>query len=276
MRLYKFRKVDTYSLSGLSNKVLWFSDLKDFNDPFEGSYILDKKISPDVEQTLLACLTTDRVKLEQMYERYSITDSGADKKKLINKVLRIEFEDNLVMIIHKSKAICMSLYTQSNDPLYENLMWSHYADGLKGYCMIFDGDKLQDDFNRDDLIVRPINVEYQDIPVTLSLNDFARSKHVLNSDLNINAISDITKSIGTKSNEWKYEKEFRFLSLEQSNTHRYSPDTLREIVIGCRMPSDQQKLVIETAKSSNPDIIIKFARLKKDSYELEIVDYLNV
>ncbi|PMH43808.1 hypothetical protein BCU68_13245 [Vibrio sp. 10N.286.49.B3] len=281
MKLYKFRQVDTYSLSGLSNSTLWFSNLSDFNDPFERSYILDEQLSREVEQILVNRVVpkpdseVDVVLRQRMFEEAGVEDGGADKKVFFRKMLKRDFEKALVGTVHKSKAICMSMedLEADKDPLYENLMWSHYADGLRGFCMVFDSEKLQTHFYEQELIVRPIEVEYQDVPITLSLNEFARSRYILNDNLMTDVISDVTKSVGTKSKAWSYEKEFRMISLENSNAHDYLPDSLIEIVIGEKMPKDQKKLVIDTARSANPDVSIKLSRLKQGSYQLEIIDY---
>ena len=44
MKLYKFRAVNTNSLTLLANNQLWFSSLDDFNDPFEGAHILNNHL----------------------------------------------------------------------------------------------------------------------------------------------------------------------------------------------------------------------------------------
>ncbi|WP_409590369.1 DUF2971 domain-containing protein [Vibrio jasicida] len=255
--------------------------MSDFNDPFEGSYILDEQLSREVEQSLVDRVVpkpdsqVDVVLRQRMFEEAGVEDGGADKKAFFRKMLKRDFEKALVGTVHKSKAICMSMEDTEagKDPLYENLMWSHYADGLRGFCMVFDSEKLQTHFYEQELTVRPIEVEYQDTPITLSLNEFARSRHILNDNPMKDVISDVTKSVGTKSKAWSYEKEFRMISLENSNAHSYLPDSLIEIVLGEKMPQDQKKLVIDTARSANPDVSIKLARLKKGSYQLEIVDY---
>jgi transposase-like protein len=78
----------------------------------------------------------------------------------------------------------------------------------------------------------------------------------------------IYKIIATKSMPWNYEKEMRF-----EPKRKYDPNSLIEIVIGEKMPLDQQKLVVHTATKANPNIKVKLAKLKANSYGLEIVDY---
>ncbi|MFT6925520.1 MAG: hypothetical protein ACJAZP_001104 [Psychromonas sp.] len=58
------------------------------------------------------------------------------------------------------------------------------------------------------------------------------------------------------------------LTLEEGNIYSYLPGSLKEIVIDDKIPEYQQKLVIDAAKSANPDMQIKLTRLKKDTYQL--------
>lgn len=281
MKLYKFRQVDTFSLSSLSNNTLWFSNLDDFNDPFEGSYVLNEELSERVMGELITRVVpkpdeeVDLDKRNRLFEEAGVTDGGADLESFFPKMVKRDFERALVATVHRSKAVCMSMEDSdpSKDPLYENLMWSHYADGLRGFCMIFDGELLQRDFYERELSVRPIVVDYQDEPVCLNLEDFATSNHILNENPNADIISDVTQTIGTKSTAWSYEKEFRMLSLEDSNLHSYPSQALIEIVLGEKMPLDQRKLVLDTARSANPDVVVKIAQLRKGTYSLEIIDY---
>ncbi|CDT80658.1 conserved hypothetical protein [Vibrio coralliirubri] len=280
MKLYKFRQVDTYSLAGLANNTLWFSNLNDFNDPFEGSYILDGKISNSARKLLLehtepkSKSAVDREERQKMLAELGITDDGANKKEFLYKLVSRDFKKALIGTVHDSKAVCLSHYDEDPelDPLYENLMWSHYANGLRGFCLVFDRESLLTFHYEQELSIRPIEVKYQDTPITLSISDFVRSNMVLNATPS-NMIEEVTQTIGTKSSAWAYEKEFRMLSLEKDNAQPYPPECLAEIVIGEKMPKDQQILVINTAKSANPDIQIKLARLKENTYQLEIVDY---
>ncbi|MDC5812838.1 DUF2971 domain-containing protein [Vibrio europaeus] len=279
MKLYKFRDVNEYSLDGLKKSKLWFNELEKFNDPFEGSHILNDRLTHTTKRQLAKRATPNRTKVsqserEKMLAEMGITDDGANKEDFLFKMAKRDFEIALIQTVHNSKAVCLSHYDSDpkKDPIYENLMWSHYADGLRGFCIVLDRQILLDYFYAEKLSIRPIPVIYQDSPITLSLNDFVRSRHILGGS-GKDMIEEVTQTIGCKSTAWEYEKEFRLLSLEGENLQPYSPEALLEIVIGDKMPEDQRKLVIDTAKSANPDVVFKLAKLKKDSYQLEIIDY---
>ncbi|KVX03211.1 DUF2971 domain-containing protein [Shewanella frigidimarina] len=282
MKLYKFREVNDYSINCLKTSKLWFSDLDKFNDPFEGSHILNEKLTYTTKRQLLSRVTLNSSKVneaerERMLAETGVTDDGANRSEFYFKLAKRDFKEALIRTVHNSKAVCLSHYDPdpNKDPLYENLMWSHYADGLRGFCIVLDRQILLDYLYDEKLSIRPIPVIYQDSPITLSLNDYVRSSHILGgSDKDM--IEEVAKTIGCKSTAWKYENEFRLLSLEDENLQPYTPEALLEIVIGEKMPEKQQMLIIDTAKSANPNVVIKLARLKKNSYQLEIVDFPSV
>lgn len=61
------------------------------------------------------------------------------------------------------------------------------------------------------------------------------------------------------------------MTLDKRSFHHYSSETLKEVILGEKMPLTQKKLLIDTLKATYPDVIIKEARLKVESYSLEIV-----
>lgn len=185
-----------------------------------------------------------------------------------------DFHNAYINIIHDSKALCLSYFDESEDkpdPLYENLMWSHYADGLRGFCNVFDCDILFNNLTK--LKIRPALVQYLDKPLTLKIDSYAEY-YVLKNDFS-KAISEAVPTISSKSLKWSYEREIRLLSTEKKNLISYPSNALIEIVIGEKMPVDEQKQVILNARTANPDVVIKTARLKPNTYQLEIIDYIE-
>ena len=279
MKFYKFRIVDTYSLSALSTNNLWFSTANDFNDPFEGAHILNNNLSSEDLSLIKAKVkwkSKDEIGKEEyreMLEDLGVQNDNLSEEDLFKKITEHDLAA-LIDVVHNSKITCLSLYDNEKDPLKENLMWSHYSDGLRGFCLVFDARKLEDDINKSTKqSMRIIQVKYQDEPNELSLSDYIKSESILN-ETNDDYLQSVTETITTKSKDWEYENEVRILAMSKLNLHTYSPEALVEIVVGERMPEEQKKLVIDTAKNANPDIIIKQARLKPDSYQLEIVSFI--
>ncbi len=272
LSLFKFREVNTNNLSALANNQLWFSSLNDFNDPFEGAHIKDHHINID-ELTNFECKIKDEVGVEEynkILSELELVDGKYTQTELFKKIAEHDL-DKFISIVHNSKVICFSMEDETKNPLTNNLMWSHYANGLRGFCLVFNGDELLKDlFKSTKESMRPIIVEYKDKPNILKLNEFIHSEG-LYSNSDINFVQKVTETIATKSTDWEYEKEFRVMSLNQESFHNYSPSSLKEIVIGDKMPEAERNLLLKIVSGLCKNILIKTARLQNNSYKIEIV-----
>ncbi len=273
MELYKFREFNANNLTALSNKQLWFSNQDDFNDPFEGTYIIDNHIPKNILETF-ACKRKEGVSTESY--RKMISELGLIEGEFTNSELFIKIAKhdlNLIIdTIHDSKIACLSLSEPDNDPVVSNLMWSHYADGLRGFCLVFNDELLQQNIrSSSNKTMQPIKIKYQDKPNTLKLLDFIDCERTLGSDEYINFVRSVTDTIATKSTEWAYENETRILTLDKSNFHYYSENSLIQVIVGDKMPRAQRKLLLDTIKLIHPNATVKKARLMDDSYSVEIV-----
>lgn len=272
MKLYKFRSVNTNNLTALSNNQIWFSTLKSFNDPFEGAHSLNVDLPLKISSSFnpKPKESVGQEEYLKMLEDMALVEGEFSKEELFQKIAEHDLE-KLIAIIQNTKIASFSLYSDKRDPIYENLMWSHYADGLRGYCLVFDYEKLLEHVCYSaGKAIRPILIKYQDTPNVINLIDFVESTSMLNVSGN-DYVQQVTDTIATKSEDWGYENEVRLLALEDENFHTYLSTNLVEIVIGEKMPSNQKKFIVDIVKSNNPKIKISEATLMKDSYKIQIV-----
>ncbi|MDH5647702.1 MAG: DUF2971 domain-containing protein [Candidatus Heimdallarchaeota archaeon] len=274
MKLYKFRTVNTNALTLMSNNQLWFSAFSSFNDPFEGTYILDGDFS-DEELSKYKIISKEEMgdaEYNEMLTSLGLKDGEFTKKELFLKLAEHDFK-KFISVTHGAHISSFSLCDNEKDPIGENLMWSHYAAGLRGFCLVFDYEKLLQDIKASSkAAIMPIKVSYQDKPNTLRLLDFVQSNGVLGREEDDDYVQTATQTIATKSEVWAYENELRILSLDTVNLHRYTTETLIEIILGDKMPETHEKLILDIAKSNNNNISIKKAKLIPNSYNIEIVD----
>jgi hypothetical protein len=266
MHLYKFREVNINNLTSLAKNQLWFSSLNDLNDPFEGCHIKDNNIDPELSSgsKLKPKNDVNEHQYQEILNKLNLTKGEFTSKELFQRLAETDF-DIFIKIVHDSKVVCFSIEQEENNPLTNNLMWSHYANGLRGYCLVFnEEDLLKDIDSSTSEATRSIIVKYQDHPNIIKLNDFIQSE-VLPSDECMDFVEKVTETAATKSSDWKYENEFRIMSLSKSNVHCYSPSTLKEIIVGDKMPSAEKSLLLSVVKGANPNIIIKTARLKSNT-----------
>ena len=277
-KLYKFREVNTNSLASLANAELWFSSKEDFNDPFEGMLALDETL--DTEDFNLGKanikwsmdIDPSDQKFIELCEKLSIDPVTTTEETLMAKGLSSDLQV-LIKLLHQSKLLCLSQKDSNVDPIYENLMWSHYAQGLRGFCLVFNNDSLQHDINDScPSGMRAIKIKYQDVPDKLSLKDYLRSDMWIRQK-DQNYIQKVTETVATKSRAWSYENEVRLMALDPDiSVYPYSVSTLEEVVFGEKMPNQHKQLLLSILKSNYPHVKIKTARLMPSTFNLEIVD----
>ena len=119
----------------------------------------------------------------------------------------------------ESYTIC-SLSEIDNEPL----MWGHYADGNRGVAI---GVSISHESNVSSVIYRKNKIQ----------------------DLSLVKAIDLLRY---KNPDWSYEKEVRVFC---KNT-RYVKVEISEIIFGCRIDSEIEKLIIKLIKSINPNIKI--------------------
>lgn len=217
---YKFRsnidiRQDTFSL--LENK-LYASKLSQLNDPFETT-ILD----------YFKDFTNNRVGSEALAKF-------------------------LAKIKNETGIYSLSIDRQGSRVVLEELMWAHYANSHKGFCIEYDVDVLKNSLKLNMLDnVDLYTVTYDDIDI----NEFAlkRAKEDPKDTL-----------LSFKSPKWSYENEIRLI-FDKSGIKQYNPKALKAIYFGLNMSSKERELIIKGLEGVN----VKFFEIVKlkGQYKLE-------
>lgn len=204
MKIYKYRggSLDfSRDILSLEKNCFWAPTRENLNDPCEGLY---GKLTLDYQLKLMESIFKNK-------KSNNVENSFKDIKNSLKKIL--EFTD------------ISGVYSLSTDPLDE-LLWAHYGDSHKGFCIEYDIDQLID-FTRNENYKIP--VKYKNIPPQLKVSDLTGS----------NNTSILEKLLGTKSKKWKYEKEVRIVT-SQSGEHEYDYRAVKSIYFGYRMQKEKQ------------------------------------
>ena len=128
--LYKYRAVtnvqsleDDYALDGLFACKAVFSSRKNFNDLFDSKIGLNKPTARALEQLKNTCTKEERKIIERSVSAGSVTEVG--------KKYSRDFSRQFDNLIDSYLFYCVSGISSSN------LMWSHYADSHRGFCIEF-------------------------------------------------------------------------------------------------------------------------------------------
>lgn len=145
------------------------------------------------------------------------------------------------------------------------LMWSHYADKHRGICIEYDIGKI---YEKDNLIINKVNYNMP-IITNKSIAD--------NEILEIDNINRLIELFSLKSNEWKYEKEYRILyyDKERKKDGILIDCPIKSICFGTETSEDDKKLIRKIIKNKKGNKIeFKEAKFKQDKlFEINIEDY---
>jgi hypothetical protein len=229
---------------------LFFVSPLDFNDPF------DCQISLPVQATnrkyrlyLQRWSKGKRLWLNRQQRRAAISTRD---QSLFEKAYRKTLKEHT----EKAGLVCFS---ETNDDI---LLWSHYADKHSGVCLEFA--VQQDDLLKEKTAKVNYSREYPDLNFFDVVN--AREK----GELTENQERDLTTALFlTKSEHWRYEKEWRTVEIPKSQSfrgqHRISPRALSGVILGCRTSSADEKKMQSWVASSPSRLSICRARRKEKS-----------
>ncbi|MCK4677768.1 MAG: DUF2971 domain-containing protein [Bacteroidales bacterium] len=139
------------------------------------------------------------------------------------------------------------------------LMWSHYADKHKGFCIGFDTHYFNE---KCDLKVYKI----------IYSNSFKKYDFFNETELACN------KWLTTKSKKWKYENEYRLFTREKKPTLinedgllKFDENLIKHVSIGCKNPCNIDLFIKSLKQLGYKDIEFIKYKLKDDSFDIEAI-----
>ena len=189
-KLYKYRTIDSRSLDMLSRGSIWFAPSHHFNDPF------DCAARPEFEFTSNRELIEKFTSIEANHRETTQTEAARYLEQVVSDDgMREQYLEDKSRSYQKVVLQSFGIYTLSKTPR-AILMWSHYADSHKGFCI---------EYRRspDNALADAGKVTYPEDDKFPEINYFVRDKHKL--------VEEVSKIVLTKSKRWKYEKEWRIL-----------------------------------------------------------------
>jgi|GEM_PF-756692 len=249
-KLYKYYPSSYHAIRNFETTSVWLSSpAKDYNDPFEclpaigiKDWFLNhayKYYLKTPEGTQIANKLQEKIKnaknikeenywLNSIREPYSIDVN----KRFIEKV--------------KENKLMTACFSERNDSI---LMWSHYADEHKGFCLEFDFTQ----WNPALVCLLPVVYSAKRVEYPASYLD----KHCDNDCQNCGAYI-LKQAYVTKHIDWEYEKEWRII-YSGSNTKEVPlinplplpKNCITKLYIGARTEGVHKEHLIEIAQRNN-------------------------
>lgn len=179
-QIFKFREINKYCLENLENDTLWFSNVDNLNDLFEG-----KMFYSDNPSLAFGKLNENVIRFK-------------------NKMGALSYYEKLF-----KKIFYPSCFTEDLNSLY---MWGNYADSFKGICIEYDFLELidyvytfnEDSETKDDLLIYPVLYK--------SISDLTKLD-----ELNFSDITPALVFLYEKPTEFIFEKEWRLIVAKKDN-----------------------------------------------------------
>lgn len=277
-RLYKYKSFSVDSIDLLVSDSLYFADPTTFNDPLDcNPSVLNDIEDVDALNAILRKLVKDnhQRELEKAAEKIKYrgprtlekieTLGESEAQKIINNIAEgVDFFGDLhgestsyhiKRYLLKNYAIgVLSLAQNYNCPL----MWSHYADQHKGFCIGYDV-SVNDSFD-----IHPVDYNGKRFVRTQQIYDM-----LFNSNENIRnaAKKDIEKVILlNKALSWEYENEYRVISKKGLQDSQFR---LSDVTFGLRFKETAKFSVMRALQARQGEINFYEISLCNDSFSLE-------
>ncbi len=254
--LYKYQPFTVESIANLKNRQIWFSKPLGFNDPYDCAIRPDLEIS-DKEYELLFYRYLKNASSDEKRSLYSKYMSDGKLSREFKEVVRSEiskaFDDYRKIVLSERGVTCFS------EKMDDVLMWSHYTQGHKGFCLEFD--------TSFEMFQKVFPVRYsKDIPfakpavVLLAETDKERS------DILDDLSSGWVQMLTIKADYWAYEKEWRIFHKEGNKLYGYGVNCLTGIYFGVGMDYSHKEIVSMILQNSPT----KLYEMKKSGSEFRL------
>lgn len=227
MFVYKYRSGTEDDLKAIEYNQYWSSSIDQLNDPCE------------------AITDTKTIKIFLNYIGGKVGAKTTDDLNLIN-----DNTDDVLSLDNK-----MGIYSLSKTPIDE-LLWAHYANSHKGFCIEFDLDILL--MNDGENHIHSFPVLYSKRPPSIGFLDIIKNRKS----------GMIKKFAFYKSKRWEYEKEHRIVT-SKIGLNSYDFKALKSIYFGLKISESDKNNLFNLLKDRG--INFYQMELEKNSYLFKAV-----
>ena len=238
----------------LTDNELFFPSADLFNDSFDASLPMQYERDELTEENILKKLIlvgrdtfpwlSEKDILVKAKERASVIDfSSDDYWKKFHPTLKARM--NEIFGIYS--------LTSNNNNL---LMWSHYADSHRGYCIGFDKFELADSTRG---MIGKVTYSSSFPKIQMFDENYASFSRILM----------------TKSKHWEYEDEYRITKSDASRkVFKFKDTAIKEIIFGCKIDQRHRKKIISIAKAKSSPIKLFDCVIDDWEFKLNLIEIL--
>lgn len=262
--IFKYRAVNTDSIKNLEDDTVWLSDPSRFNDPYDCAHTVDfsrclnandsallkmfmeeKGFGLSISSEQLNALLGGPSFIENLVDAFPSDESLERQASIKAAIVSIQSErfETLARTSAKMISGCFKLCSFS-ERFDSMLMWAHYSDYHKGFCIEYDIEGIpHSDYRRRFLY-----------PVIYSSEMFDATAHIMKG-VTDESFNNLHLSLAglIKSKEWEYEKEWRlvFANGVLASEQAYSMGKPKRVFLGAKIGLDDQRRLVEICTRKN-------------------------
>ena len=265
--LYRYFSRDKYTERIFKHNKLYFRNPNKFNDPFDCKALLTLERDWNQEEYIKFVMNNaiDSIgrnldnEEKQLYEESAIKVFKNSDKNQLSRNINNPIKECLYKSINEFRILCLS--RNYNDIL----MWSHYAEGHRGFVLQFDTKALLENFKQP-----PQEVFYPPNKSFPSIKDF-------------NEKNCVHMFLITKSSQWEYEEEWRILMHiegkdkpeEKGKPYKFKNGLITGIVRGCEMKDSKKEEISEWIREYQPQVKIYDGIKDENFYNIKTYPEIN-
>lgn len=235
---------------------VYFPSPREFNDPFDTDIpkrydLLKDQDAKDFFYSIAKDSDPKLTKKQLEQERNRLYDKHQELSSYNLKKMGRNYAEKL-----KNNHGVLSLCKKNDDIL----MWSHYGNYHKGFCIGFDTYKLKEFIKETKLTGALLPITYTNkYPTIIPKTDEL--------DVKYNIFIQLT----TKYKKWSYEKEYRYVIIEKpSMVQKIDPNIFKSITFGCDTDKESEKEIKQLIKYKFPNIEQYKVTKSEDEFKLII------
>ena len=228
--IFKYEPFTVQSLKNLKTQTIYFGPPKNFNDPYDCAITASiRSLSANELDKVKNHLLTDGEMSSSQKQELENTDPSKLAEILESIIARLVDSERHGLLVSKG----VSCFSETNDNL---LMWSHYANRCRGFCLEFD--TRREPFHKlRKVIYQDTMPEIDPLPMMLK-NDYTQ----------------MVDLFCTKSQHWSYEREWRAIHKHAGTAYTYKKETLKAIYFGPDIEDSERDIISTIVYCEHPEV----------------------
>jgi len=276
IRVFKFRAGVTQDIESFFENYVWFAPLATLNDPYEGSVHFD---SSDIDDNLrrrfleksYAIKPNSELSPSEEVQDYYLNyekETGKPFSEFVDKRAAVIFREYYLKHRDDANVFSFSKAKYLDDfpsPLNNMLMWAHYTNGFKGYCVEYDFEKLKNSIeNINDIQLISAEIKYATDGTLPSISLKTFMEDIVNDKMK--SSTEICKAFYKKEQSWLHENEVRFISKVKGKT-QINTDCINAVYLSKNMPNWVKTCICTNISDKKNNIKIYEVHLHESEYK---------